>query len=79
MADRDFRYRRSIPNFYVDFRFRVVSRKLKFRSKFFFRDKLKSLQRRVFNLNPYMQELYEESLCYWFPCHELEFVLTPVK
>ncbi|HEY1598736.1 MAG TPA: methyltransferase domain-containing protein [Pirellulales bacterium] len=79
MADRDRRYRRSIPNFYVDFRFRVVSRKLKFRSKFFVRDQIKSLQKRLFNLNPYMQELYEESLCYWFPCHELEFVLTPVK
>jgi SAM-dependent methyltransferase len=79
MANRDLRYRRDVPSFYVDFKFRVLSRKLKFRSKFFFRDKLKSLQKRIFNLNPYMQELYEESLCYWFPCHEVEFVLTPVK
>lgn len=79
MAERDWRYRRSIPNFYVDFKFRVVSRQLKFRSKFYIRDKIKSLQRRIFNFNPYMQELYEEALAFCLPCHELEFVLTPIK
>jgi SAM-dependent methyltransferase len=79
LAERDPRYRRRVPEFYADFKFRVLSRKLRFRSPFWLRDKLRSVEKRIFNLNSYMQELYEESLCYWFPCHELEFVLTPVK
>jgi predicted SAM-dependent methyltransferase len=79
LAERDRRYRRTVPSFYTDFKFRVVSRKLKFRSPFWLRDKVKSLEKRIFNFNPYMQELYEGSLCFWFPCHEVEFVLAPVK
>lgn len=70
--------RRKVPAFYTDFRFRVLERRIVFKSAFPLRNLFKQVLNRVFNLNTYMQELYEESFCYLFPCQEIRFVMVPV-
>jgi SAM-dependent methyltransferase len=79
MAERDGRYHRRVPDFYVSYKFRVLSRSLRFSSPFPWRYYVKRAEMRVFNLTPYMQELFESSFCQLFPCQELEFVLSPIK
>ena len=76
---KDARYKRGVPTFYVNFKFQVLSRKLNFKSPFFLRNLVKQILKRIFNFNPYMQELYESSFCWRYPCQELIFVLKPHK
>ncbi len=68
---------RKVPAFYTDIRFRVVERELVFKSAFRFRNLIRQVQRRVFNVSRWMQEWYEESWCYAFPCQEVRFVMVP--
>lgn len=79
MGEKDPRFRRNVPKFYVDYRFRILDRKLAFLSPFRFRAFIKRFQTFIFNLNPFMQELYEGTFCYILPCSEMTVVLTPVK
>lgn len=69
--------KRKVPNFYSDIRFRVIDRKLIFKNPpYFVRHNFgRFVLQKVFNLNAFMQELYESNFCYIFPCTELEFVL----
>jgi SAM-dependent methyltransferase len=69
--------RRRVPNHYSDIRFRVLSRKLVFDSPFGIRHAFKKLCQHIFNASTFTQELYEENLCYIFPCYAIEFVLAP--
>lgn len=73
--------RRKVPAFYVDFHFKVVNRRLIFKSpdfplRHFFKSKILEP---IFNLNSWWQEWYEESFCYIFPCQEIEFIIEPEK
>ena len=76
---RENQLKRKVPVFYQDVRFKVVSRKLIFKSPFYGRNVFKKVLQFIFNLTPYMQEFYEENLCYVFPCYGIRIVLTPDK
>jgi predicted SAM-dependent methyltransferase len=68
-------YRRKVINFYTDYHFIVVKRKLIFKSPFVIRNLFKQVLQRIFNVNKFMQEFYEENFCYMFPCQEIMFVI----
>jgi ubiquinone/menaquinone biosynthesis C-methylase UbiE len=73
--------RRSVP-FYVrepDLRLRDVKLIFKSARPFYGRHAIKRLLGFVFNLSRYLQELYEENLCYIFPCYEIRFILEKVE
>lgn len=73
--------RRKVPAFYVDFHFKTLKRKLIFNSppfpiRHFFK---KRVLEKIFNLNSWWQELYEESFSYIFPCQEIQYIIQPKK
>ncbi|HVL40035.1 MAG TPA: class I SAM-dependent methyltransferase [Fimbriimonadaceae bacterium] len=68
---------RTVPDYYTDIRIRILKQRLKFSSPFRIRRMLKKLLQWFFNLNPYLQEFYEEVLCWTYPCYGLEIVFTP--
>jgi predicted SAM-dependent methyltransferase len=71
---------RKVPRFYHDFHFVVVKRKIVFKSPHTtLRNLRKQVYNRLFNVNSYMQEYYEECLCYRFPCQEMQYILQPIK
>lgn len=72
-----YQLRRKVPSFYVDFQFEVIQRDLVFKSQFSVRNLFKQVIRRLFNTSNYLQEWYEENLCYLFPCQEIRFVMVP--
>jgi ubiquinone/menaquinone biosynthesis C-methylase UbiE len=74
-ADED-QLRRKVPNFYSDVRIRVVSQRLIFFSNFTLLRWLKKGFQKVINSSSWLQEFYEENLCYLIPCYgmELRFV-----
>ena len=79
-AEPAWQMHRKVPAFYTDdVRFRVVERELVFKSAFPLRNLVRQVQRRVFNASTWMQEWYEESWCYAFPCQEVRFVMVPEK
>ncbi len=72
-------YKRKVPAFYDSIKFEVLEKKIVFKSSFLFRNYFKQLLNKIFNMNIYMQELYEESFCYIFPCQEIKFKIRPIK
>jgi len=70
-------YRRRVPTFYTGSRLEIMSLRLRFRSPFRGRKWWKRLHEKLFNLNPWMQEFYEENLCYLFPCYGLVIEFKP--
>lgn len=68
---------RKVPTFYTDARLEILSLKLRFRSPFKSRKLWKRLHEKIFNLNPSMQEFYEENLCYLFPCYGIALEFRP--
>ncbi|MGP8217622.1 MAG: class I SAM-dependent methyltransferase [Bacteroidia bacterium] len=78
-SKKDTKYKRKVPNFYSTYFFEVKERRITFKSSFFFRNLIKQIFNRLFNANRYMQELYEEVFCYWFPCQEITYTIVPDK
>ncbi len=76
-VDADHQLRRKVPTFYTDIRIRVISLRLVFRSPFRIRRMVKKLFGALFNAHPWLQEWYEETLCYVFPCDGIEVVFGP--
>ena len=70
-------YRRRVPTFYTGSRLEIISLRLRFRSPFRGRKWWKRLHEKLFNLNPWMQEFYEENLCYLFPCYGIVIEFKP--
>lgn len=68
-------FRRTIPKYYNTIEFQLCEIQIVFASPFRFRNMIKKLFQKIFNLNRYTQELYEENLVYLFPCYELYFEL----
>jgi len=68
---------RKVPDFYTDIRIEILSQRLVFRSAFKLINPLKKLFGWFINLNSYLQQYYEENLCYLIPCHGIELVFTP--
>ncbi len=68
---------RKVPDFYTDIRIEILSQRLVFRSAFKLINPLKKLFSWFINLNSYLQQYYEENLCYLIPCHGIELVFRP--
>jgi SAM-dependent methyltransferase len=69
--------KRKVPNFYTDIRINIISLKLIFKSPFWFRRQIKKLAGFVFNCHPWLQEFYEENLCYLVSCYGINLVFSP--
>ncbi len=69
--------KRKVPSYKRQLNFEIVTIDLLFKSSkpFYLRHGLKRLLGYIFNFNYYTRELYEENLCYIFPCYELRYVL----
>jgi predicted SAM-dependent methyltransferase len=76
-VEQEHQLSRKVPNFYTDTRIKVLSLRLIFRSAFRFLNPFKKLFGWFVNLTAFMQQFYEENLCYFFPCHGIEVVFTP--
>ncbi|MCX5638294.1 MAG: methyltransferase domain-containing protein [Planctomycetota bacterium] len=74
-----YQLKRKVPDYYFDTKIRIVSLKLVFDSTFLFRKIIKRSIGAIINLSRYLQEFYEENLCYIFPCNGIEVVFTKDK
>lgn len=70
--------RRKVPMFYNGINFRIIEIKFNFASHFKINNYFSRIYQRVFNLNYFMKEYYEENLCYLFPAIEISFVLEKI-
>lgn len=68
-------FKRRVPTFYNDINFQIDKVELRFKSPFFIRRNVKKIFQKIFNVNKYMKELYEEQLCYLIPAYEVFFEL----
>jgi ubiquinone/menaquinone biosynthesis C-methylase UbiE len=72
--------KRKVPSFYNDFKFHITKRKLVFKSQFLLRNLIKKwILTKLFNLNTFVQEYYEECLTGTLPCSEIIFEMKPQK
>ncbi len=78
-VDKEKQLKRKVPNFYTDIRINIISQRLLFRSPFWITHQIKKIFGLVFNCHRSIQELYEEKLCYIFPCYGIEIVFTAEK
>ncbi len=70
-------FKRQVPTYQRELDFELSSVKLGFKSPppFYFRYGMKRMWGYLFNLNSWMQELYEENFCYLIPCYEIHYSL----
>lgn len=75
----DTRFRRTVPGYVRRDNLAVKSVDLHFKAArpFYGRYAIKRAIGAIFNSCRYMQELWEESFCYIFPCYEIRYVLGP--
>lgn len=79
-SDGSSNLRRKVPSFYNNIKFKVKQRKLKFKAHpFYVRNKIMALFTILFNMNPFMQELYEGTFTGLIPCYEVHFEIIPIK
>ena len=73
----DTRFRRIVPAYSRREGLELRAVRLVFKSTppFYVRHAWKKLLELVFNSSRWMQEFYEENLCYMFPCYEIRFSL----
>jgi SAM-dependent methyltransferase len=71
--------KRKVPSFYVEFRFRVESIRIRFYRRGLLDKLFEPLVAALVNINAATQNWYERRLCRLFHAHELEVVLRPVK
>lgn len=70
-------FRRQVPTYQKELNFELESVDLGFKSPppFYIRYGIKRAWGFLFNLNSWMQELYEENYCYLIPCYEIRYRL----
>jgi SAM-dependent methyltransferase len=70
-------FRRAVPTYGVDSGFDLVDVRLGFKSTrpFYLRHAVKRAGGALFNATRWLQEFYEENLCWLFPCYEVEYRL----
>ena len=78
-VDSKYQLKRKVPAFYFDFKIKIVSQKLIFGAPFPLRGLFLKCVGSLFNLNMFMQELYEGCFSHLFPCHGIEIIFTPDK
>jgi len=64
-------FKRGVPKYYNNIEFELVDIKIIFASPFRIRHQIKKIFQFFFNLNRYIQELYEENFVYLFSSYEL--------
>lgn len=72
-------FKRKVPSFYHDYGFITEDITLVFYSPRKGRRLVKRVFQKLFNLNTWFMEFYEENLCYLIPCYGLQVTLRPVK
>jgi len=75
-VDSSHQLKRKVPDYYFDTKIRIISQRLVFDSPFLFRKITKRLAGAIFNSSRFLQEFYEENLCYIFPCYGIEIVFS---
>ena len=78
-VDHKYQLKRKVPDYYFDTKIRIISQKLVFDSPFLFRKIIKRSLGSILNLSRYLQEFYEENICYIFPCYGIKVVFTKKK
>ncbi len=78
-VEAEHQLKRKVPHYYSDVRIRILSQRLIFRSSFKPIRPIKKLLGWFLNLHTFLQEYYEENLCYLFPCHGIEVVFGPAS
>jgi len=70
-------FSRQVPTYGHKLEFNIIKVDLVFKSArpFIFRYGVKRLFGVLFNSCNYLKELYEENLCYLFPCYEVRYIL----
>lgn len=66
---------RKVPTYYNELDFKIREINLIFYSPFRTRHLLKRIYQKLFNLNTFTKEFYEENLCYIFPANAISFIL----
>ena len=72
-------FNRKVPQFYNDNSFVTESIKLVFKSPWKYRNKFRKKFGKLINSSKWLQEYYEENLCYVIPCYGIKVVLRPNK
>ena len=70
-------FSRKVPTYLRSLNFKLCEVSLKFKSPkpFYVRWGFKKILERVVNMNSYVQEFYEENLCWLLPCYEIRYIL----
>jgi ubiquinone/menaquinone biosynthesis C-methylase UbiE len=73
-------FRRRVPGYVRRTNLELIEVDLVFKSTrpFYARYAFKRVFGLIFNSSRYMQELYEENLCYLFPCYEVRYLMQKV-
>lgn len=73
-------FSRQCPKYQREIYFEIKNVKLVFKSPrpFYVRFGLKKIVQTIFNMNIYLQELYEENFCWLIPCYEIRFELERI-
>lgn len=74
-------FRRRVPGYVRRTNLQLVKVDLIFKSTrpFYVRYAFKRFLGSIFNSCRYLQELYEENLCYLFPCYEIRYLMQKVE
>ena len=75
-VENRYQLKRKVPDYYFDTKIRIISQRLVFDSPFLCGKIIKRTTGAILNLSRYLQEFYEENLCYLFPCYGIEIVFT---
>jgi SAM-dependent methyltransferase len=78
-VDEKTQLKRTVPNYYTDIRIKILKQRLKFSTPFRGRQIFKKVWGGLFNSSRWMQEYYEENLCWKIPCYGVQVVFTPDK
>jgi ubiquinone/menaquinone biosynthesis C-methylase UbiE len=71
-------FNRKVPNYNSSLKLEVKKVDLIFKSvrPHYFRHFIKKIIEKIFNLNIWTKEFYEENLCYLFPCYEVRYIIS---
>jgi ubiquinone/menaquinone biosynthesis C-methylase UbiE len=77
---KDRLFSRRCPKYQRQIKFEIKNVKLIFKSPrpFYVRFGLKKIAQTLFNMNIYLQELYEENFCWLIPCYEIRFEMERI-
>lgn len=71
---------RTVPDFYVDFHFKVTHRQFNFKRNLAPRNLInRYIASPVFNSSNWWKEMYEDKFCFLFPTQEMYYEMMPVK